>query len=180
MKHTFYTIWLIGCLLCISLSSCDDNRPNYVPDNKEMASLLYDIHITEALVATNHVRGDNQRAVFYKKILQEHNMSNARFDSCIIWFNNNKTEYKEVYNIVKSQLESEKNKIIAGNHTHSIKTKYNHAFDFYSPFFASKDSAISHLPEIKLPPEFGRDESGGYPYVERLSRSSIIKDFGNQ
>ncbi|MCQ2336646.1 MAG: DUF4296 domain-containing protein [Paludibacteraceae bacterium] len=179
MKHTLYTILLIGCLLCLSLSSCNEDRPDYVPDNKEMASLLYDIHITEALVATNHVRGENQKAVLYKKNLQEHNMSNAEFDSCIIWFNNNKAEYKEVYNIIKSQLELEKNKILAGDYAYRIANKYNHVFNFYSPFFASKDSAISHLPEITLPPEFGRDKSGGYPYVERLGRGPIFKEFWN-
>ncbi len=170
---------LIGCLLVLSLSSCNNNRPDYVPDNNEMASLLYYIHLTESLANTNQVKDKNQAAALYKNIMQEYNMSNGRFDSCITWFSNNKKEYKKVYNIVKSQLELERNHILAGAYASEIANKYNHLFDFRSQFFESKDSIIFYLPEIKLPSEFSRDDCGSYPYIERLSGESALNIFGN-
>ena len=72
MKHYTKIVLTIGCIACLCLSSCSDNRPDYVPDNEEMASLLYDIHIMESLVNTNRIYGKQKKAVLYKHILEEH------------------------------------------------------------------------------------------------------------
>lgn len=179
MRQFSYITLIFCALLTIVCSSCNDIRPSYVPDNEEMASLLYDIHIMESIVKTRSI-DKKTKASIYNQILQEHHLTPNDFDSCLAWFSNNKKEYKNVYNIVKLALEDEKNRILAGEYTSTVEDRNHRVHDFYSPFFRSKDSAIFYLPEIKLPPEFGRNEGGGYPYVERLGREPIIKDFRNQ
>ena len=106
---------IMPVLIVLTLLLCGcKSRPDYMPDNEEMASLLYDIHIMESCARCGFMPDVREKPYFYNEILQKHAMTPGRFDSCITWLTYNRKEYKSIYNIVESRLEKEKRNVIEG------------------------------------------------------------------
>lgn len=129
--HLQQTFLLIPLLI---LASCN-SRPSYVPSNKDMASLLYDIHIMESCFRYNYVKDTRGKAYLYHSILEDHDMTPNRFDSCITWFCYNRREYKDVYNIIQANLSKSKKLILLGKF--SIMTE-----DFPGEYFYTTSNVI--------------------------------------
>ncbi|MBO6034772.1 MAG: DUF4296 domain-containing protein [Paludibacteraceae bacterium] len=117
------------------LTGCSD-RPSYVPSNKEMAELLYDIHIMESCFRCNYVKDTKKKAFLYNSILSDYDMTPGRFDSCITWFSYNRREYKNVYNIIQARLSRDKKMIMLGKY--SLLTE-----DYPGEYFYSTSNVIA-------------------------------------
>ena len=125
-KKSIARIVITG-LMAFSMVGCT-KLPDGVLDQKEMASLLVDIHKGESVVEMQ--RGayatDSMKKVVKQSILMKHGVTQAELDTSFVWYGNHIEDYLAIYEDVISRLEEEQ-KLMKG-----IRAQ--------SPVFAEGDS----------------------------------------
>ena len=102
----------VGVFVAVSAAlltvSCSD-RPDYVLDKDDMASLLVDVHKGESMIDINHNQfsSDSMRKVMKQSVLDAHGVSQERWDSSLAYYGRNIEEYIELYDIVIEDLEKQ-------------------------------------------------------------------------
>lgn len=76
-----------------------------IKDPKNMANLLFDIHLTEGMESSNFIKS-NECKIIYSKILLKHKLKPEQFDSAIVYYANNNNEHKFVYELVSKKIDS--------------------------------------------------------------------------
>ena len=101
--------WRIGFLgaLIGALAACDVERPDTVLSDTVMENVLYDYHIAKALGEQEN-RGENYKRVLYVDyVYQKHGITEAQFDSSMVWFSRHPDVLGEVYKKVTDRLRAE-------------------------------------------------------------------------
>ena len=95
-------------ILCVLLAvvGC---RPRGVLSNREMRDVLYDLHRADGAL---HVAGynyshDQELAGYYKNVLDKHGITQAQFDSSLVWFTDNPQIFNKIYPKVLERLEAD-------------------------------------------------------------------------
>ena len=72
-----------------------------------MTELLVDIHTTEGVmqVAGYNYGHDNEVKAIYAKVLEKHGVTQAQFDSSIVWYTDHPQYFQRVYPKVIKQLQ---------------------------------------------------------------------------
>ena len=98
----------IGCLLllCVAMLGC---RPRGILSNKEMRDVLYDLQrVDGALQTAGYNYGHTQEvAAYYKSVLDKHGVTQAQFDSSLVWFTDNPQIFNRIYPSVIARLEAD-------------------------------------------------------------------------
>ena len=98
----------IVCLLLIVIAfvGC---RPRTVLSNREMRDVLYDLHrVDGAMQIAGYNYGHNQElASYYKSVLDKHGITQAQFDSSLVWFTDNPQIFNKIYPQVIERLEAD-------------------------------------------------------------------------
>ncbi len=104
MKKNVYIV--ICLLLCVAMVGC---RPRGVLSNNEMRAVLYDLHRMDgALQTAGYSYGhDEEMAAYYKSVLDKHGVTQARFDSSLVWFTDNPQIFNKIYPKVVQQLKAD-------------------------------------------------------------------------
>jgi len=73
--------------------------PEYVLDHEEMAQLMADIHMGEAVIDFNYSSfpNDSTRKLLKQSIYQAHGVTAEQVDTSFVWYGNNIEEYIKVY-----------------------------------------------------------------------------------
>lgn len=100
------------CLLLVLFSSC---RPKGVLSRKEMVSVLFDIHLTEAAVGvssgtipeewTRGLETDYFRDMAYRSVLRKHHLTQDEFYYSVSWYSNHMNLYEKVYIDVQQKMD---------------------------------------------------------------------------
>jgi hypothetical protein len=79
------------------LFACD-NRPFHVLSDKKMESVLFDIYIAQAEIDNNHnIFSDSARKYgLLNAVFQKHRITQADFDSSLVWYSDNLEQYIKV------------------------------------------------------------------------------------
>lgn len=116
-----------GCiLLCIvcCFSACTI-RPHKVLSKKQMTEVLYELHRADGILqAAGYNYGkDEELAKYYQQILDKHGITQAQFDSSIVWYTSHPKLFKTVYPQVTERLKNEKEERtrINGQHFAALK-----------------------------------------------------------
>lgn len=106
------TIGILLCALCVVFTSC---RPRGVLSAREMQSVLHDMHYTEAVlqVAGYNYGHDEAVAKYYQQVLDKHGITQAQFDSSIVWYTDHPQRFDKIYPRVVKDLEAERDQWIA-------------------------------------------------------------------
>lgn len=104
MKKNTY-IWLF--LITLLLAGC---RPNGVLSSSEMRDVLIDLHKTDALLQVcGYQHGyDEVRNIYYAMVLQEHGITQAEFDSSLVWYTAHPQLFDKIYPKVLAAIEKER------------------------------------------------------------------------
>ena len=98
----------IACVACILLTivGC---RPRGVLSNREMRDVLYDLHRADGAiqVAGYNYSHDQELAGYYKNVLDKHGITQAEFDSSLVWFTDNPQIFNKIYPKVIERLEAD-------------------------------------------------------------------------
>ena len=82
-------------------------RPRHVLSNSEMRDVLYDLHRADgALQVAGYHYGHNQESsAYYKSVLDQHGITQAQFDSSLVWFTDNPQIFNKIYPKVIARLQ---------------------------------------------------------------------------
>ena len=96
---------IILCLL-LAVVGC---RPRGVLSNREMRNVLYDLHRADGAlqVAGYHYSHDQEVAAYYKNVLDKHGITQAQFDSSLVWYTDNPQIFNKIYPKVIERLQAD-------------------------------------------------------------------------
>lgn len=103
--------WIVLCAL--ALTSC---RPKGILHSWEMRSLLVDLHKTDALLQVRGVLNYNnqeERKLYYAQVLERHGVTQAEFDSSLVWYTAHPALFDKIYPKVLKDLQAEEDAFVA-------------------------------------------------------------------
>lgn len=107
LHRTFMGLaWLVGIVML--LMSCKPTVPSKYLSKSEMADILYDIHIAEAMTSVNNDAKDTAAMVTYREaVLKKHDVSLADFDSSMVYYMRHTKLMHDVYEELSDRLSDE-------------------------------------------------------------------------
>lgn len=99
-KYIPFFLLLVVAVACSKI-------PGYVIPPNEMAGILADIHVGEAVIELNRTdyRTDSAKMVMLQSVLAKHNVSKHDLDTSFNWYGHNLSYYMEVYDKTIDLLE---------------------------------------------------------------------------
>ena len=103
-KLSLYGFTLLTSLAVVACSKVPDG----ILKEKDMQSVMVDMYLAEAMIGADYAtyQGDEKKDAMYQSVFRKHNISQAEYDSSIIWYGKNLKIYMEVYDGVLAEIES--------------------------------------------------------------------------
>lgn len=103
MRKCWLVIWslmLVGCSL----------RPSGVLSSSKMADVLADVHYAEAVVRQSNISygHEYEQNICFQSVLDRHHITQAQFDSSLVWYTDNPLIFNRVYPRVIAKLEKQR------------------------------------------------------------------------
>lgn len=90
-------------------------RPRGVISDAKMRDVLYDLHRADGAiqVAGYNYSHDQEVAGYYKNVLDKHGITQAEFDSSLVWYTDNPQIFNKIYPKVVERLEADYDRLKA-------------------------------------------------------------------
>lgn len=110
--------FLILGLFILVLVGCS-KTPEHVINENDMASLMADMYKAEAMVEEESGKSynDSMKLVIRQSVFMKHNVTQAQFDTSLIWYAHHLDVYDKVYDDVVKQLSGELQELSKGDFT---------------------------------------------------------------
>ena len=99
---------LILCLLSLvlCLTGC---RPKGILHSGEMRAILADLHKTDGMIQVSGLQHghDEVMDIYYAQVLEKHGVTQAQFDSSIVWYTAHPVLFDKIYPKVRADLKKE-------------------------------------------------------------------------
>ena len=84
-------------------------RPRGILSSDEMREVLVDLHKTDALLQLSGLGMQDQEAkqIYYAQVLERHGVTQAQFDSSLVWYTAHPQLFNKIYPKVMADLEAE-------------------------------------------------------------------------
>lgn len=85
-------------------------RPKGILHSWEMRNVLIDLHKTDALLQISGVQNSESevKAIYYAQVLEKHGITQAEFDSSLVWYTAHPQLFDKIYPKVMAQLTHER------------------------------------------------------------------------
>lgn len=105
-------------ILILALISCS-KTPEHVINEDNMARLMADIHKAEAMIEdeSSITYNDSMKLTLRQSIFKKHNVTQAQFDTSLIWYSHHLEVYDKVYDDVLEHLNDELQVLSKGDFT---------------------------------------------------------------
>jgi len=102
-----YKVRLLYTVLFISLFFSCDRTPNGVLSQSKMKDVMIDMQIAEEMITMDSktYRLVEEKEALYRAVLQKHHISQAEYDSSIVWYGKNLNLYMQTYNMAIKELD---------------------------------------------------------------------------
>ena len=100
MRHSSLTILMVLLIL-----ACKPTVPSEYIQPDDMADILYDYHVSQAMESVKDDSGDKR--FFFDGVLLKHGVSEAQFDTSLVYYYSHADLLKQVYEQVNGRLEEE-------------------------------------------------------------------------
>ncbi|MBQ6751274.1 MAG: DUF4296 domain-containing protein [Bacteroidaceae bacterium] len=104
-------------LLTFSIIACD-NHPDNILSHKKMEDVLYDYHLMQGLIDQLPMEERKEKTQDYvNAVFEKHGITEAQFDSSIVYYNRNTRELYKIYSNLKKRYtaENEELQLVNGN-----------------------------------------------------------------
>ncbi len=103
--------WCSVVLLAFSLTACKVKRPETVLPDAKMENVLYDYHIAKAMGEEVPYNENYKRVLYIESVFKKYGITQADFDSSMVWFSRNPEVLTKIYEKVNVRLKSERDGI---------------------------------------------------------------------
>ena len=93
---------IIFILLLIIFSACGE-RHDSVLSKRLMKDILYDYHLAQALIETHYYNDTLMARACLQAVFDKHDITEAQFDSSMVYYNRHPEELKAIYESLKDQ-----------------------------------------------------------------------------
>ena len=99
--------WVILIAVLMVFGGC---RPRGVLSSKQMQEVLYDLHRTDAILQCWGMDYGHDEAVakYYEVTLEKHGVTQAQFDSSLVWYTDHPSRFDKIYPKLRARVEKEK------------------------------------------------------------------------
>ena len=94
--------------LVLVVSACQVKRPDVVLSDAQMEDVLYDYHLAKALGEGTPSAENYKRVLYVESVFRKHGITQARFDSSMVWFSRNPGVLSKIYENITARLKAEK------------------------------------------------------------------------
>ena len=166
MKGEKSNIVIIVVLFLVAMyfSAC---RPKGILHSWEMREVLVDLHKTDALlqISGKQYCKDEDKGIYYAVVLEKHGITQAEFDSSLVWYTAHPQLFDKIYPRVLAQLKAEEEQFLRDNANEPEVLK---------PSITVKPKPISHAQLDSIV----QTTLYGYPY--HWSDRPLMQDSVNQ
>lgn len=103
--------WVGVLLLVVCISACQVKRPNAVLSDAEMENVLYDFHIAKAMGEEVPYNESYKRVLYIESVYKKHGITQADFDTSMVWYARNPEALTKVYEKVNQRLKADRDGI---------------------------------------------------------------------
>ncbi|MDE6354645.1 MAG: DUF4296 domain-containing protein [Prevotella sp.] len=124
----YRNLLLPAIMVLLLVASCKPGVPKECIQPDEMEDILYDYHLSQALAYRDMGRAGNlpqnantpiyRRELYYHAVLRKHGVTEAEFDSSLVYYYSNAEELHKIYKRVSERME--KSAIALGANTSDI------------------------------------------------------------
>lgn len=108
--HRLFSVSVVALWICFLFFSCED-RPKEIIPKEQMVDILYDYHLAQAL-GNSYIGKDNyERALYKESVFSKYGITEAQFDTSMVWYTRHTTELAEMYKEVSERFKVEKKQI---------------------------------------------------------------------
>jgi len=141
-------IFFTACILL--LSSCE-GKPSGVLSDRQMTYVLTEMHKTDAVLNEKGLTYGhyNSKAPYYKFIFKKYRITQAQFDSSLVWYTKNPRVFENIYEKVVTNLTVLQKEVKNGKY-HPVDTldmtrMQNNLWNRRTRYVLTKDSARTQL-----------------------------------
>ena len=103
-------VCLCGAVLAVALSACKVERPDTVLTDRQMEDILYDYHIARAMGEEIPHNDSYKRVLYVDAVFRKHGITEAQFDTSMVWFARNPTAIAKIYERVNERLKAQRDR----------------------------------------------------------------------
>lgn len=111
MKGRSRIQWYCIALLAFCLTACQVKRPKDVLPDAKMENVLYDYHIAKAMGEEVPYNESYKRLLYIESVYKKYGITQAVFDSSMVWYARNPEILTKVYEKVNLRLKAERDGI---------------------------------------------------------------------
>ncbi len=102
-----HSISIISCVL-ILLAACS-KVPDHILSEKKMQDVIIDMHLAEAMIASDYktYNNDSIKKVLFQSVFAKHKITQAEYDSALVWYARNLDIYLKIYDKAKIVIENQ-------------------------------------------------------------------------
>ncbi len=102
-----YVLFVVLCACTLGLTGC---RPKGILHSSEMREVLVDLHKTDALLQVSGLQYGHNEAldIYYAQVLEKHGITQAQFDSSIVWYTDHPLLFNKIYPKVEAEIKAER------------------------------------------------------------------------
>ncbi len=95
-------------LLAFHLVGCQVKRPETVLSDAKMEKVLYDYHVAKAMGEELPFAESYKKVLYIESVFKKHGITQAEFDSSMVWFARNPNVLTKIYEKVNLRLKNER------------------------------------------------------------------------
>ena len=98
----------VGVALSLFLiTSCSVDLPADVIGEGRMEAILHDYHIAQGMAEAEGGNIEEQRYLYVQKVFEKHGITEAQFDSSMVWYSGHASHLEKIYKRLDARLERE-------------------------------------------------------------------------
>lgn len=134
------------CLLLCSMVACKVERPDTIISDAKMEKVLYDYHIAKAMGEELLHNDAYKRVLYMESVYKKHGITQAEFDSSMVWYARNPEVLSKIYEKVSERLKAQKEIIDELVAIHDNKPQESIPGDSVDVWFGQRTLQLTGMP----------------------------------
>ena len=95
----------ISFFIFLLVTACSRAPSGIIPERK-MQQVLVDMQLADAIISSDPAafRTDDEKKALYRSVFKKHRITEAKYDSSLIWYGKNLDVYMQVYNMALTEV----------------------------------------------------------------------------